>query len=333
MKYVNLYYKIELAGYDLKICPTTTSIGFFFPVDRIDNLIRLFNIAWCFLLYYNHNIMNQTYITSQTKSILVNGTSFTYRITGEGNGLPIILFNHLSGNLDNWDPRVIDALATRHTVITFNNRGVGSSSGKVPLTVEEMARDGIAFIEALGYEKVNVFGFSLGGMVVQELVRMRPELVEKIVLAGTGPAGGAGMENVTKLTYYDMLRAFSTLQDPKVFLFFTQTTNGKQKAKEFLGRLKERKVNRDKGITVPNFQRQLKAIRSFALQKPVDLSYITQPTLVANGDNDRMVPSANTEDLARRIKNSQLVIYKDAGHAGIFQEYEQFNTVVLKFLG
>lgn len=276
--------------------------------------------------------MNNSYKTSPTQKILVNGVWFTYRVTGSGDGLPLVLFNHLTGNLDNWDPRVIDALASGHKVITFNNRGVGSSGGKVPLAVETMARDGIAFIEALGYSKVNVFGFSLGGMVAQELIRLRPELVERLILAGTGPAGGSGMENVTRLTYYDIFRGLITFQDPKVFLFFTRTANGKQKAKEFLVRLKERSANRDKGISVPNFQRQLKAIHSFALQKPVDLGYITQPTLVANGDNDRMVPTNNTEDLAKRIKNSQLVIYKDAGHAGIFQEYEQFNKTALEFL-
>jgi len=294
------------------------------------NLFR--TIALHFLLYYNRNIMNNSYKTSPTKTISVNGTSFTYRVTGSGNGLPLVLFNHLTGNLDNWDPRVIDALASEHTVITFNSRGVGSSGDKVPLTIEAMARDGIAFIKALGYDKVNVLGFSLGGMVAQEMIRLRPELVEKLILAGTGPAGGPGMENVTRLTYYDIFRGLITFQDPKVFLFFTRTENGKQKAKEFLVRLKERTTNRDKGITVPNFQRQLKAIHAYALQKPVDLSYITQPTLVANGDNDRMVPTINTEDLAKRIKNSQLVIYKDAGHAGIFQEYEQFNKVALDFL-
>ena len=276
--------------------------------------------------------MNSSYKTSPTQKILVNGVWFTYRVTGSGDGLPLVLFNHLTGNLDNWDPRVIDALASKHKVISFNNRGVGSSGGKVPLTVEAMARDGIAFIEALGYSKVNILGFSLGGMVAQELIRLRPELVEKLILAGTGPAGGPGMENVTRLTYYDIFRGLITFQDPKVFLFFTRTANGKQKAKEFLARLKERSANRDKEISVPNFQRQLKAIHSFALQKPVDLGYITQPTLVANGDNDRMVPTINTKDLARRIKNSQLVIYKDAGHAGIFQEYEQFNKTALDFL-
>ncbi|MFZ1301283.1 MAG: alpha/beta hydrolase [Candidatus Microsaccharimonas sp.] len=275
---------------------------------------------------------NNSYITSPTQEISVDGTKFTYRKTGIHEGVPIILLNHLTGTLDNWDPRVVDGLAAHHTVITFNSRGVGSSEGKVPLTVEAMASDAVSFIKALGYEKVNILGFSLGGMVAQYVVQQSPVLVNKLILAGTGPAGGVGIENVTKLTLLDMLRAFLTFNDVKVFLFFTRTNNGKSSAKQFLGRLKERKQNRDTAISLSAFKRQLKAINRYGKQKPVDLRYITQSTLVANGDDDRMVPTSNTEDLAKRIKNSQLVIYPDAGHAGIFQYYEEFIKTALDFL-
>lgn len=275
---------------------------------------------------------NTSYITSPTQKIAVNGIDFTYRKTGDHEGIPIILLNHLTGTLDNWDPRVVDGLATQHTVITFNAQGVGSSTGSVPLTVEAMATDAVDFIKALGYDKVNILGFSLGGMVAQYLIQQSPGLVNKLILAGTGPAGGEGIENVTKVTILDMLRAFVAFSDPKVFLFFTRTSNGKKSAKEFLARLKERRQNRDAAISLVAFNRQLKAIHRYGKQKPVDLSYITQPTLVANGDNDRMVPTSNTEDLAKRIKNSQLVIYPDAGHAGIFQYYDEFIKTVLAFL-
>lgn len=275
---------------------------------------------------------NNSYITSPTQKISVNGTNFTYRKTGDHQGIPIVLLNHLTGTLDNWDPRVVDGLATQHTVITFNTRGVGSSEGKVPLTIEEMATDAADFIKALGYDKVNILGFSLGGMVAQYLVKQSPQLVNKLILAGTGPAGGVGIENVTKLTLLDMLHAFVTFNDPKVFLFFTRTSNGKKSAKDFLARLKERQQNRDAAISLMAFNRQLKAINRYGKQQPVDLSYITQPTLVANGDDDRMVPTSNTEDLAKRIKNSQLVIYPDAGHAGIFQYHDMFVSTALEFL-
>lgn len=275
---------------------------------------------------------NNSYITSPTQEILVNGTKFTYRKTGDHQGIPIILLNHLTGTLDNWDPKVVDELAAQHTVITFNARGVGSSDGNVPLTIEEMAADAIDFIDALGYEKVNLLGFSLGGMVAQYVIQQSPSLVHKLILAGTGPAGGVGIENVTKLTVLDMLHAFVTFNDPKVFLFFTRTKNGKKSASQFLARLKERKQDRDTAISLTAFSRQLKAINRYGKQEPVDLSYITQPTLVANGDYDRMVPTSNTEDLANRIKNTQLVIYPDAGHAGIFQYYDKFTKTALEFL-
>ena len=276
--------------------------------------------------------MKNLYINSPTQKISTNSTTYTYRVTGNTDGIPLIMLNHLTGNLDNWDPRVVDGLAQEHKVITFNNTGVGSSSGKVPLTIEEMASDAIQFIKALGYEKVDLLGFSLGGMIAQYVVQQAPELVNKLILAGTGPAGGTGIENVTKLTLLDMLQAAVTLNDPKVFLFFTRTSNGKSSANAFLSRLKERKENRDKAISLPAFRRQLKAIHRYGTQSPVDLSYITQPTLLANGDDDRMVPTSNTKDMANRIKNSQLEIYPDAGHAGIFQCHEQFVATALDFL-
>lgn len=275
---------------------------------------------------------NNSYIISPTQEISVNGLKFTYRKTGNSQGIPLILLNHLTGTLDNWDPRVVDGLAAEHTVVTFNSRGVGSSEGEVPLTIEAMATDAADFIKALGYKKVNILGFSLGGMVAQYLVQQSPHLVNKLILAGTGPAGGAGIENVTKLTLLDMLRGFVTFNDPKVFLFFTRTDNGKKSAKQFLARLKERRQNRDAEISLTAFSRQLKAINRYGKQKPVDLGYIAQPTLVANGDDDRMVPTSNTEDLARRITNSQLVIYPDAGHAGIFQYYDKFVKTAREFL-
>jgi pimeloyl-ACP methyl ester carboxylesterase len=276
--------------------------------------------------------MSNIYTNSPTQKISVDGTIFTYRKTGNAEGVPLVLLNHLTGTLDNWDPRVVDGLAKEYTVITFNNKGVGSSGGKVPFAIEEMATDAINFIKALGYEKVNLLGFSLGGMIAQYVIHQSPQLVNNLILAGTGPAGGVGIENVTKLTLLDVLHAAVTFNDPKVFLFFTRTNNGKKSAKAFLGRLKERTQNRDAAITIPAFRRQLKAIYRYGMQKPVDLSYITQPTLVANGDDDRMVPTSNTEDLAKRIKNSRLEIYADAGHAGIFQYHDVFVKTALDFL-
>ena len=196
-----------------------------------------------------------------------------------------------------------------------------------------MADDAYAFITALGFDRIDVFSFSLGGMVAQALVVKHPELVRKLVLTGTGPKGGKDIDKVAGVTYRDMLRAALTRSDPKEFLFFNRNAAGKPAARAFVGRLAERTVDRDAPISVKAFQTQLKAIKNWGRGTPEDLSTITQPTLIANGDNDRMVPSVLSEDLHRRIKGSELIIYPDSGHGGIFQYHEKFAPVAVEFLG
>jgi pimeloyl-ACP methyl ester carboxylesterase len=268
-----------------------------------------------------------------TKAIKVGGTDFYYRMLGEDNrGVPVIFLNHLAATLDNCDPRIMDGIASQHKVIAFDNRGVGATKGKTPETIAEMAKDARAFIHALGYEKVDLVGFSLGGFISQEILLQEPQLVLKAIIAGTGPAGGKGIKDVTRITYRDILRGFFSFKDAKTYLFFNRNENGKRSAKEFLKRLGERKENRDKKMSVGNFLRQLKAIHAWGLQQPQDLSVIHQPVLVANGDNDRMVPSINTTELSKRLPNSELIIYKDAGHGGIFQYHHDFVESALTFL-
>jgi len=269
----------------------------------------------------------------KTQTINVSGTDFYYRKLGENNpGVPVIFLNHLAATMDNCDPKIIDGIASKHQIICFDNRGVGATKGETPITVAEMAKDARTFIHALGYEKVDLIGFSLGGFISQEILLQEPQLVRKAILAGTGPAGGVGIKNVTKITYLDIMRGLFSFKDAKTYLFFNRNKNGKRSAKEFLSRLKERKEDRDKRMRIGNFQRQLKAIHAWGLQKPQDLSVIKQPVLVANGDNDRMVPSHNTHDLAKRLPNSEIIIYKDAGHGGIFQYHNEFVKSALAFL-
>jgi pimeloyl-ACP methyl ester carboxylesterase len=274
-----------------------------------------------------------SYKNAPTKTVSVGGTRFAYRELGIDSGVPVIFLNHLAANLDNWDPRVVDGIAAKHRVITFDNRGLGASEGKTPDTVEAMAHDAIAFIGALGFPQVDLLGFSLGGMVSQVIAQQAPNLVRKIILAGTGPAGGEGIVNVTKLSYLDTLHAYSTFKDPKELLFFTGTKHGKTEAKAFIKRLKERTSDRDKATTIRAFRTQLTAIHSWGLAQPADLSVIQHPVLVANGDDDRMVPTSNSYDLARRLPNATLRIYPDAGHGGIFQAHERFVPEALAFLG
>lgn len=267
-----------------------------------------------------------------TRSVDVAGTTFVYRQLGHTAGVPVIMLNHWGATLDNFDPRIVDGLAATRPVIAVNYRGVGASGGKAPLTVAEMAEDAIAFIRALGFEEVDLLGFSLGGFVAQDIALKEPDLVRKVILTGTGPAGGEGIEKVGPVSWPLILKGMLTFRDPKFYLFFTSTVSGRRAAKAFLERLKERKADRDKPITIGAFLRQLKAIKVWGTQAQQDLGAIRKPVLVANGDKDKMVPRSNSLDLARRLPNAELVLYEDAGHGGIFQYHAAFVTKALEFL-
>ncbi|KOV20488.1 alpha/beta hydrolase [Streptomyces caelestis] len=274
-----------------------------------------------------------SYKNTPNRSVSVRGVTFAYRRLGPDNGVPLILLNHLSAVLDNWDPRVVNGLAARRPVITFDNRGVGASGGSTPDTIEAMARDTVLFIRALGYDRVDLLGLSMGGFIAQVIAAEEPGLVRKLILAGTGPAGGPGIDKVTSLTIKDTTKAALTRKDPKQYLFFTDTAGGRRAARAFLDRLKERTNDRDKAISLSSFRAQLKAIHHWGRRAPADLSLIHQPVLVANGESDRMVPSVNTVDLAARLPQGQLEpLYPDAGHGGIFQYHDRFVPRALEFL-
>src|SRR5689334_21676804 len=163
------------------------------------------------------------YVDAPNLSIRVGGTTFAYRDLGPRTGVPLILLNHWGAVLDNFDPPIVDGLATRHRVIAIDYRGIGASSGKAPVSVGEMAQDTIALIAALGFEKVDLLGFSLGGFVAQDIALKAPSLVRKLILTGTGPAGGKGIEKVGPVSWPLMIKGLLTLRDPKFYLFFTST--------------------------------------------------------------------------------------------------------------
>lgn len=268
-----------------------------------------------------------------TQMITAGDVTFAYRELGQQNGgTPVVFLAHLAAVLDNWDPRIMDGIAAKHHVIAFDNRGIGASSGSPANSMEQMANDAITFIKAKGLTQVDLLGFSMGGMVAQEVVLKEPQLVRRMILAGTGPAGGEGISSVAGVTFYDMLRGFLTGQDAKQYLFFTRTPGGIEAGKAFLERLKERTENRDKEISVSAFLAQLQALRAWGQKEPADLSVVKHPVLVVNGDADRMVPTLNTRDLAQRLPNSTLVVYPDAGHGGIFQFHTDFVPSALEFL-
>jgi pimeloyl-ACP methyl ester carboxylesterase len=234
-----------------------------------------------------------TWVHVPTQTLSAGGITFAYRELGKQHGgTPVIFLNHLAAVLDNWDPRVVDGIAATHHVIVFDNRGVGASTGSPSNSMEQMADDAITFAKGMGFRQVDLFGFSMGGMVAQEIVAKEPQLVRRMILAGTGPAGGEGISAVAGVANYDLLRGLFTGQDPKQYLFFTRTANGIE----------------------------------------ADLSVVKQPVLIVNGDDDRMVPTPNSHDLARRLPNSTLIIYPDSGHGGVFQNHTDFVPKALDFL-
>lgn len=266
-----------------------------------------------------------------TRTVDVGGVPFAYRELGADSGVPVVFLHHFTAVLDDWDPRVIDGMAAEHRV-AFDNRGVGASGGSVPPTIEEMGRDAIAFIRALGLEEVDLFGFSLEGGVAQMIALQAPDLVRRMILAGTGPRGGEGIDEITKVAALAYLKAALTFKDSRNYLFFPRTPDGKRAAKDYFGRLKERKTGRDKRISLQARRAQLAAIRAAGKSEPDDLSRITQPVFVANGDHDLMVDSSHSAAMARRLPNARLTIYPDSAHGGVFQHHQEFVPAALAFL-
>lgn len=275
---------------------------------------------------------NYSYTTVPTQFVEANGIKIAYRSYGKEGDIPVVYFNHLTANLDNCDPRIMDAIAAHRQIISFDYRGVGATTGKQGTSIADMAKDAIAFIHALGYKQVDIVAFSMGGFITQELLLIEPQLVRKAILAGTGPRGGQGISDVVGLTYKDIFKGLFTFRDPKFYLFFTQNKVSKDAARDFLKRLKERTENRDKKVKISVLKNQLKAIATWGHDQPADLSVFKLPVFIANGDADRMVPTVNSYDMAKRFPNVQIKIYDNSGHGGIFQYHEDFVKSAIDFL-
>ncbi len=271
--------------------------------------------------------------TAPTKTIDVNGTPFVYREVGEASGgVPVVLLHHLTAVLDDWDPSIVDGLAANHHVIAFDNRGVGGSGGSTPASAEEMAQDAVSFIRALGLKKVDLLGFSLGGFIAQVIAQEQPDLVRRVIIAGSGPAGGDGLSNMGAVLQDAVAKAGVSGKHPKHFLFFSQTSNGQEAANAFLARLNERKEDRDAPVSNETIHAQLTAIHAWGQREASELGAIQHPVLVANGDNDVLAPTIYSFELARRLPNAQLSIFPDAGHGSIFQYHDVFVQQTLDFL-
>ena len=275
-----------------------------------------------------------SYIRTKTNYITVQGNRIAYRELGNGNSnVPLVMLVHLAATLDNWDPKLIDLLAKQQHVILLDLPGVGASSGKVATTIPGMAHQAIGIVEALGYDKVNLLGLSMGGMIAQEIARIDGEFINQLILVGTGPRAGHGIDKVPATTFRYILRAGLERIDPKRFLFYNHDAAGKREAMEVLDRLGSRPPEyADSNMTIPSFLRQLKAIKRWEQAGTDDLRFITQPTLIVNGDNDIMVPTKNSYDLHEQITHSKMIIYPHAGHGSLFQYADQFTEDLLAFL-
>ncbi|KRA37811.1 MULTISPECIES: alpha/beta fold hydrolase [unclassified Nocardioides] len=273
-----------------------------------------------------------TWRDTPTKTVTIDGTSFAYRELGTPGGVPVVFLHHFTAVLDDWDPRILDGVAAQHHVIAFDNRGVGSTGSRVPNDLEEMGADAIAFIRALGYDEVDLFGFSLGGAVAQMVALQEPGLVRRMVLAGTGPRGGGGIWKMPFIVGGAYAKAFATRKDPRHFLFFPRNAEGKKAAKEYFARLAERTGDHSTPVSRQAAIAQLRAITTGGLHAPDDLSAIKVPVLVANGDHDLMVASEHSADMARRLPDAKLIVYPNSGHGGVFQHHREFVPEILSFL-
>ncbi len=278
--------------------------------------------------------MTVSYKDTPTRTVDVDGVSFAYRQVGTDGGVPLVFLHHLTAGLDDWDPAVIDGVASERHVIAFDNRGVGRSGGTTPDNVEAMADDAVAFLEALGLGTVDLVGYSLGGMVAQVVAQQRPDLVRRLILAGTGPAGGKGGANAGAVLQTAIQQASAQGKHPKHSLFFSPTPTSQAAADAFLGRLDERTPqDRDTPVTNETIGAQITALAKWEQgTSPAGLATVTQPALVVNGDEDIMLPTINSFELADLLPNAQLSIYPDSGHGGIFQHHALFVQQTLGFL-
>jgi pimeloyl-ACP methyl ester carboxylesterase len=279
--------------------------------------------------------MEETYAEASNKRVsTANGLDYAYREVGTGS-TPLVLLQHFRGNLDNWDPALVDSLAVERRVIAFDNAGVGGSSGTTPNNFEQMAHDAIAYTTAMGLEQIDILGYSIGSFVAQEMALIQPDLVRKVVLASSAPKGATGMHGWAP----EVIGAVGKRgTDPVGYLrvFYTQTPTSSDSGRKSQARMFARQTDRDTPTTWETRLAQYDAVCAWGipdhslLQR---LEAITMPVFVANGDSDRMVLPRYSHLLAGLLPNATLKVYPDAAHGFLFQRHAEFAADVHGFLG
>lgn len=275
-------------------------------------------------------------ITAPTRFVETKKETYAYRRFGEGLGFPLLFLQHFTGTLDNWDPAVTDPLASGREIILFESAGLGRSSGEVPENVAEMAAHALAFLDGLGLRTCDVLGFSLGGMVAQQMALDRPIVFRKLILVGTAPRGGECIMHLEKpsIARYlgdPKLEGYAVLQK----IFFAPTESSQAAGAAFIDRLKQRKDDREPISGAKVARAQVAAFRDwekFSGERFALLNGIRQPALVVNGVHDEMIPVHNSYSLSENLPNAVLLTYPDSGHGSLFQFHESFTRQAAAFL-
>ena len=274
--------------------------------------------------------------TAPTQVLQSGNQTYAYRRFGSGPGRPLVCLQHFMGTLDNWDPAVTDPLATGREVILFDSAGVGRSTGKVPTTVAGMATHALDFLDGLGLTSCDVLGFSLGGMVAQQMAQDRPSIIHRMILVGTAPRGGDDIMHLEKPSLArhlgdPTLKGYAVLQK----IFFAPTPSSQAAGEAFIERLARRREDLDPAAGPDVAAAQMAAFCDWEQSTGTpfaDLKNIGQPALVVNGIHDEMIPVSNSYRLSENLPNAVLLAYPDSGHGSLFQFHESFTRHAAAFL-